>query len=207
MIKNIFLAGAIIFGVSAGTAFADDLSEVEALMERKVDAVISVLHDKESTEIDRRRKILNSVNSIFDFNLMARLSLGKKYWLELSKEDQLKFTDLFVKRIQNSYLDKMGLYSDEKVNYEHARWVKKRIQFQTYLVSNENKISVLYKLYKAKNSWKVYDLEIQGVSFIQTFRKQFEGVLKTGTMAELFKKLEAPDPFSVETPKKKSARK
>ena len=59
--------------------------------------------------------IIKAVKDLFDFEKMAKLSLGKKYWKQMNDLQQAKFLELFVKKLQNSYLDKLDLYTDEKV--------------------------------------------------------------------------------------------
>ena len=51
---------------------------------------------------------------------------------------------------------------------------------------------MLYKFYES-TSWLIYDLEIQGVSIISTYRSQFDQVLSKGTIDELLTKLEKPE--------------
>jgi phospholipid transport system substrate-binding protein len=70
--------------------------------------------------------------------------------------------------------------------------VKKKIHTPTYLVSKDKKISILYKFYKAQKNWKIYDLEIQGVSIIRSYRSQFSSILESGTVDDLLLKLENP---------------
>jgi phospholipid transport system substrate-binding protein len=53
---------------------------------------------------------------------------------------------------------------------------------------------MIYKFRKhKKRGWLVYDVNILGVSFIQTYRSQFAGVLKTKTMDELIEDLKNPE--------------
>jgi phospholipid transport system substrate-binding protein len=51
---------------------------------------------------------------------------------------------------------------------------------------------MLYKLYETNNSWKIYDVEIEGVSIIRSFRAQFNEILQKGTFDELLQKMEKP---------------
>lgn len=197
-----FLCSIILVMLIPLTAGADDITDVEKLLKPKIDQVISVLKDKSLDHDRRKRKIVDTINSIFDFELMARLSLGKKHWLGVSEHERKKFTSLFIRRIQDSYVEKMGFYDDEVVVYEKPKKVKKRVHVMTYLSSKEHQISILYKLYQSKKGWLIYDLEIEGVSFIKTFQSQFDGFLKKGTFAGLLEKLRAPDPFSKDTPEK-----
>ena len=174
------------------SALADDKSEVEELLKKNLDAVFSVLQKKDLAQQEKNQDIVDIVTPMFDFELMARLSLGKKHWTELPQEKKERFTELFIKRLKASYLKNFTLYTDEKLFYEPAVQVKKKIHAPTYLVSKDKKISILYKFYKAEQNWKIYDLEIQGVSIIRSYRSQFSDILENGTVDDLLLKLENP---------------
>ena len=174
------------------SAAADDISEVEKLLKKNLDAVFTVLQQKDLDPQEKNEDIVDIITPMFDFELMARLSLGKKHWPELSQEKKERFTELFIKRLKASYLINFTLYTDEKLFYEPTVKVKKKIHAPTYLVSKDKKISILYKFYKAEKNWKIYDLEIQGVSIIRSYRSQFSGILENGTVDDLLLKLENP---------------
>ncbi len=174
------------------SAAADDNSEVEKLLRNNLDAVFAVLQKKDLKLQAKNKEIVDIVTPMFDFELMARLSLGKKHWPGLPQDKKERFTELFIKRLKASYLNNFNLYTNEKVIYEPSVQVKKKVHAQTYLVSKDKKISILYKLYKAGNNWKIYDLEIQSVSIIRSYRSQFSSILKSGTIDDLLLKLEDP---------------
>jgi phospholipid transport system substrate-binding protein len=174
------------------SAAADDKSEVEKLLKNNLDAVFTVLQKKDLEQQKKNNEIVDIVTPMFDFELMARLSLGKKHWPGLSQDKKERFTELFIKRLKASYLNNFTLYTDEKVFYEPSVQVKKKIHTPTYLVSKDKKISILYKFYKAEKNWKIYDLEIQGVSIIRSYRSQFSSILESGTVDDLLLKLENP---------------
>ncbi|GAH70156.1 unnamed protein product, partial [marine sediment metagenome] len=150
------------------TVIADDKSAAEEILKSKLEAVISVLQKKELELEAKKKEIEEIVTPIFDFSLMAKLTLGRKFWPGLSKEKKEKFTELFIKRLKGTYLGKLtrDTYTDEKIVHNAPIQVKKRIHIPTELISKENKISMLYKLYKSKQNWKIYDIEIEGVSII-----------------------------------------
>ena len=189
--KNLLVA-AISLLLFYQSALADDKSEVEELLKKNLDAVFSVLQKKDLAQQEKNQDIVDIVTPMFDFELMAQLSLGKKHWPGLSQEEKKRFTDLFIQRLKASYLKNFTLYTDEKLFYEPAVQVKKKIHTPTYLISKDKKISILYKFYKAEKNWKIYDLEIQGVSIIRSYRSQFSGILENGTVDDLLLKLEAP---------------
>ena len=165
----------------------------EEVVKSKIDAVIAVLQQKELDQQAKKDKIIETISPIFDFQIMAKLSLGRKYWTGLSQENQEKFTDLFIKRLKESYLDKMILYTDEKLIYKPSIQEDRKVQIPTYLIAKDGKTLILYKLYTSKTGWRLYDIEIEGVSIIQTYRSQFSQILENGTIEDLLSKLEKQD--------------
>jgi phospholipid transport system substrate-binding protein len=194
-IMKSFLYPVLSLLIFSQTVIADDKTAAEELLKSKLDTVISVLQKKELEIETQKKEIVEIVTPIFDFSLMAKLALGRKFWPGLAKEKKERFTELFVKRLQESYLEKLTryTYTDEKVVYNVPIQVNKKIHIPTYLVSKDNKISMLYKLYKSEQKWKIYDIEIEGVSIITTYRSQFEQALSTGTIDDLLAKLEEPE--------------
>lgn len=188
---------AFVASLLARPALADDLGSAKSLIQTNIDKAIVALQDKKLNKEDRNGRIIGIVDPIFDFELMAKLSLGKTHWTPLTPAKQKEFIAVFVHRLRESYLEKLDLYTDERVEYGAPEQVTTKIHVPTQLVSKENRISILYKLYKADAGLKIYDLEIQGVSVIQTYRTQFDDVLKKGTIEDLLGKLRAPDQITI----------
>ena len=161
------------------------------MTKEKVDIVINTLKDKSLSKDEKKEAILKTVDGLFDFPRMAKLSLGKKHWKSLSKSGRKEFSKLFVEKLKQSYLDKLDLYTDEEVFVDEAKQKKKkRVEVLTYLVSKDDKMEMKYKLYKSKKKgWLVYDVEVLGVSIVQTYRSQFSGFLKKNTMDDLMNRL------------------
>jgi len=176
---------------------ADEKNEVKVLVQGKIDPALSLLQKKDIEKEERNGRIIEIVSPLFDFEQMAKLSLGKKYWTEITGNEQEKYTSLFIARLQESYLEKLDLYSNEEIVYEEPQEIKNKMHLLTHLVSKDNKIDMLYKLFKSKDGWKVYDVEIQGVSVVQTYRSQFDGVMKKGTIDDLLAKLQTSGNFAL----------
>tara|TARA_B100000700_G_C14828918_1_gene753547 strand:- start:17 stop:634 length:618 start_codon:yes stop_codon:yes gene_type:complete len=183
----------LIFGQNF--VFGDEVSEIREMTKEKVDIVINTLRDANLSKEEKKELILETVDALFDFDRMAKLSLGKKYWKSLSKSGRKEFSRLFVERLKQSYLDKLDLYTDEEVVVDEANQKKKnRVEVLTYLVSKDDKMEMKYKLYKdKKKGWLVYDVEVLGVSIVQTYRSQFSGYLKKKSMDELMNRLRSSE--------------
>ena len=174
-------------------AVADDKKDAEKLLKGKLESVIFILEKKDIDRQAKKKEIVEIVTPMFNFSLMSKLTLGKKHWPGLTKDQKERFIELFTKRLKDSYLDKMMLYTDEKIKYKASVQIKKKVHIPTILTSKDNKISMLYKLYKSKQGWRIYDIEIQGVSLIRSYRSQFDEILRSKTVDDLLAKLEKPE--------------
>jgi phospholipid transport system substrate-binding protein len=184
------LYAVLILLLSAQAGLTDDQNSAKNILAGKLDAAIVVLQKKNMGQQEKDRQIIEIFRPIFDFPLMAKLSLGRKYWPGLSNEQKEKFTDLFIKRLEASYLEKLALYTDETVVYKTPVQDGRKVVIPTEVVSKDKKISMTYKLYKTTQSWKIYDMEIEGISIIVTYRSQFDQILDKGTFDDLLLKLE-----------------
>ena len=178
--------------ILSSPVMADDKRDAEEIVKGKLDAVFTVLQKKDLDQQAKKREINEIVTPMFDFALMAKLTLGRKHWPNLPREKKEKFTELYIELLKTSYLDKLALYTDEKVIFDPPVQVKKKVHIPTQLISKDRKTSILYKLYKSGSDWKVYDLEIQGVSVIRSYRSQFGEILQNGTIDDLLRKMEKP---------------
>ncbi len=169
---------------------ADEKIDAEEFLKSNLDAVFAVLQKKDLAPQAKNNEVVEIVTPMFNFPLKAKLSLGRKYWSDLTQDKKDRFTELFVKRLRQSYLDKLTTYTDEEIIYEPPVEVKKKIHIPTSLISKGKKISMLYKLYPSSNIWKIYDIEIQGVSIIRSYRSQFREILQKGTFDDLLQRMQ-----------------
>ena len=185
---SIYIVFSLFFLIQA--AVADDKSAAEKTLKSKLNATIAILQEKDGDLQVKKNEIDAIMMPIFDFSLMAKLTLGRQYWPKLTTEHKEKFTELFTKLMKRSYQEELIRYTDEEIVFESPIQKKKKIRIQTYLISKDEKTSMLYKLYKHRNEWKIYDIEIEGVSIIRSYRSQFYHILKTETVDDLLVKLE-----------------
>ena len=197
---KIFILSVICTLLFSQPALADETNLVKKTARERINKVVDTIRDKSLDKKTRNEKIIEIISPMFDFSQMAKLSMGKKNWQRMNKKQQQEFNKLFVKRLQESYLEKLDLYTDEEVTVDEAKQVKKRIHVTSHLMSKDDKMEMIYKFYKKKNQgWMVYDVKVMGVSIVQTYRSQFAGILKNQSIEDLLKKLRETGGFSIPT--------
>jgi len=177
----------------SSTLFAyDEAQELRLKVQGKISTVMTLLKDNELKKEQREHKILSEIEVLFDYELISRLALGKE-WKKLNSKKQDEFTDVFTRKLKESYLEKLRLFNDEEVIFKSSEKTKEdRMQILSYIINKTDKKEVLYKFHKSKDgSWLIYDLEIEGISILRTYRTQFATELKKGNIDTLLEKLNA----------------
>jgi phospholipid transport system substrate-binding protein len=172
-----------------GQAYAIDTETPVNLIKTKLSQVTEILQNSNLDLEEKRSEILDIVVPIFDLPLMAKLTLGKKHWIPLSKDKRQEFTSLFSALLKRSYLGKVGLYTNEKINFKPALTKKSKVYVPTELISKGKVVPITYKLYKSKTGWKIYDADISGTSIILSHRTEYDAILRNGSIDDLLAKL------------------
>ncbi|GAX60497.1 toluene tolerance family protein [Candidatus Scalindua japonica] len=180
----------LLFLLLSKVVVAEVETDAEKTLKSSVDKVFAIMLDKEMTMDQKKTKVIKITNTVFSFPLMAKLSIGKAHWSAFNDKQKGEFINLFTELFQGFYVDKLDLFSDEEVVFEPATMVKKKkIQIPTTLLSKGKKYSMLYKMSNTKEGWKVYDITIEGVSLVHTYRSQYTHILNSGDVEDLLAKM------------------
>jgi len=184
--RYILLAVAGIF--LATNACAGVTDEVK----KTVDEVVRIVSDKELKKNDhkRRQMLKKSISVIFDYNEMAKRSMGK-HWNQRSAAEKKQFSDLFASLLENSYASKIESYNNEKIIYlkesrdgDYAE-VKSKV-----VTAKRDEFTLDYRMINQNGKWMVYDVVIEGVSLVSNYRSQFNKIITSNGYPELVKKLQ-----------------
>jgi len=190
---TLVLAFIVLFSAAAAGFAADEADEAEkvgSMLKAKLDTVLELLEDQNLPEAKMKKRIMAVVEPVIDFEIMAKLTLGRSNWGRLSESERDKFINLFVEQLKTSYLDKTTLYSGQEVSLGKSRAQAGKIQVPMELETSDDTVTVLYKFYPKGEEWKVYDVVINGVSLIKSYRSQFNEILQSGSVKDLFEALE-----------------
>ncbi len=158
-----------------------------------VDRVLKTLEDPslkgEGKVNDRRPAVRQIANEIFDFNEIARRSLAR-HWQPLSEAQRAEFVGLFADLLERSYISKIETYGGEKIQYTGERIDGDLATVSTRIVTkNGTEVPVDYRMKKGGDRWLVYDVSIEGVSLVSSYRTQFNKIIQTSSYNDLVAKL------------------
>lgn len=185
--KKIFLILALFFN-----AFALQLDEISSTMQKNIDASLKLLQDSKEDKKQAADGIFKLFDSIIDYKLMAKLSLSKNY-SKLNSKEQEKFTTAFETSLKKSFTDKLSLYKYQVLKVKNGELKnEKRYFLTTSMVVDGEEKNIIFKFYNNNNNnWLIYDVDVLGVSIVQTYRSQFGDILANQGFDALLQKLES----------------
>jgi phospholipid transport system substrate-binding protein len=144
---------------------------------------------KKVSTAERRADIRKVAENLFDFQEMSRRSLGPT-WDTVSPAEKQEFIRLFTNLIANSYMGKIEQYTGEPIRYESEQVDGSEASVLSRVVTPKGaEIGIEYRLFRGEDRWAVYDVRVDGISLVNSYKAQFNRLLQRGSFAELLKQL------------------
>lgn len=171
-----FLLG--IFLASATGMAAADLPP-DVLAKTTTDEVLEVLRNNQDIRTDPKRVtelVEAKVLPNFDFTKMTRLAVGKG-WRQATPEQRETLVSEFRNLLVRTYGSSLTKYKNETVEFKPFKMEPQAtdvtVKSQIMRTDGGQPIAVDYSMEKTPNGWKVYDVTVEAVSLVTTYRGSF----------------------------------
>ena len=160
-------------------------------LESVVDVIIDVLKKENLSPAERREQVREEVYKVFDFRAMSQSVLSTN-WRDATKEQQERFQELFAQLLENTYVDRMDAYdyNNEQVRFTDEQINDKRAQVDSVIVTQDTNIPVSYRLRLRDGNWYVYDVIVENVSLVSSYRQTYRSLVKRSGMEGLLEQME-----------------
>ena len=175
-------------------AFALKLENLPQIMQENIDKSLVLLQHTAKDKSKAADGIFKLFDPIFDYKLMAKLSLSKNYD-KLSASQKAEFDTAFEAQLKASFTSKLSLYTNERIEVKKLEQKNDtRAWLHSVMVIDGEIKNIIFKFYKAKNDeWLIYDVDVLGISIIQTYRSQFADLFEKEGFQSLLVKLKTID--------------
>ena len=184
------MTAALLLGLTASVAAA--LTPTETVRSRVDEALQSLSQTANpGAEASERRRadIRRAADTLFDFPDMSRRALGR-HWTDRTPAEREEFTRLFTDLIARTYIGKIDRYAGESIAYVGERVDGDEASVRSQVVTAKgSQIPVEYRLHRANDTWSAYDVLIENVSLVGTYRSQFDRIIKAESFADLLRRL------------------
>ena len=180
------LSAALVF---SGAAAAEDPAPQ---LRNEVDQVLAIAYSGQSSATlpDRIRPLLEKD---FSFELVTREAIGPG-WRQFSASDRQQVTDLFSRLMIRIYSARV--VGTQRPNITYGKTVtlaadRCEIPTRTAAPNSDKPFAVVYRLIKLPEGWRIYDVLIEGVSFVANYRAQFDELVQRRGAAAVIQTLKA----------------
>jgi phospholipid transport system substrate-binding protein len=176
-------------------ASGDDPS---AMLHSSIDEVLSIAYSGRENETLPAR-VRPALEKSFAFDLVTRQAMGPG-WRQFSAADQKRATELFSELVIRTYSARVVGTQRPKIAYgapvtiaSDRCEIPTRVTASSHVTgsSSNEPIAVVYRMIRLPSGWRIYDVLIEGVSFVSNYRAQFEELIQKGGAPLVIKTLEA----------------
>ncbi|MCB5190268.1 ABC transporter substrate-binding protein [Methylobacillus arboreus] len=186
---------ALAFVGCAGLAMAEVAPD--ALVKSTAEDVLAVVKQDKDIQAGNQNKIFalaeEKILPNFNFDRVSRLVLGKA-WGKASTEQKQAFQEQFRSLLLRTYATALSKYRNQTIEYKpfRAQPGETDVKVKTQILQPGGQpVAVDYSLEKSGESWKVYDITIEGVSLVTNYRGQFSNEIRQNGLDSLIQKLAA----------------
>lgn len=166
------------------------------MLENSSNSIINTLK-KNQTSLKSNPQIVNNAIVTYllphiDVDGMSRSVLGRQVWNKISPQERKDFTSAFTKLVIRTYAVPIAEYSGETVQFMPTRGYNEArfVQVKSIIVRpNGQKIPLTYSLVSRNSKWMIYDLSVDGISLLQSYKTQINTSLQKSTIRELINQI------------------
>jgi phospholipid transport system substrate-binding protein len=176
-------------------ALAQEAGPEELVKKVTADVMAAIKSDKQLAAGDRQRALKLAEEKILphvDFEEATRLALGRG-WAKASPEQKKQLTTEFKNMLVRTYSNAISAYEGQQMKVLPVRMkpgdTEATVHNQFTRPGNPKPVLIDYSMRKADGGWKIYDIVVEGVSLVLTYRSEFDAVVKQDGIDGLIKRL------------------
>jgi phospholipid transport system substrate-binding protein len=189
----VLLSGVLLLGLSLGARA--DIPDPDVLIKNTVHEVLDVVRKDKELRAGNQKRLLELVDEKvlpnFDFERMTKLAVGRS-WRSATPEQRKALMNEFRILLVRTYTKAFTSYRDQVVEIKPLKLDSSMtdVTVKTSIVKpgSQQAVEVDYDMEKRPDGWKVYDLSVEGVSLVTSYRGTFadqiqqigiDGLIKT----------------------------
>ena len=192
-----------LLAVPAAFARAETPNDV---IESAIDELAVALDGRRDALAEDRPALYAVIDDIllprFDRQYAARLVLAR-HWRTADREQQRRFIDAFYNSMLRRYADGVLEFQEDRIEVLSFRGdlSRPRVQAKTIVRLNDgSRVPVDYGFVNRDGEWKLFDVTVEGVSFVRNFRAELDAEIRESSLEAVISRLEAEAERPAEEP-------
>jgi len=184
----------LFFFTSVNLARAQELAP-EELVKGIIDEVMAAVRaDKQLAEGDKDKALKLAEQKILphiDFEEATRIAASRA-WSQASAEQRTKLVHEFRSMLVRTYSNAISVYSGRDAKFLPSRskrgGAEATVRYE-FVRSGGRPVQITYDMRMTERGWKIYDISVEGISLVLTYRTEFDGIVKQEGIDGLIRRL------------------
>lgn len=159
-------------------------------VQNMLDSVFEILREPDFDLSRDRSSIDVAVTEAFDTNTIAQSALAANY-REMSREQRAEFEALFFEILKYTYIDRLDAYTDETVEITGEETDGNRGTVTSLVYTTNSDIAVDYSLRQRPTGWFIYDIIVEDVSLLSSYRSTYRSIIRRSGIDALMEDIRA----------------
>ena len=135
-------------------------------------------------------EILAYLSDNYNLDIIIRRTLGRN-WNKINSEHQQRVVALIKRLVLRAYIDGMRGKRKPDIQYSDTRFISpKRAEVPTSIYFSDKPIALTYRVGLVSGQWEIFDIVVENISIVLTYRNQFDVFFTKNTSDALIEKLE-----------------
>ena len=184
----------IVFFFISTPTLAQELGPEELVKKITAEVLEAVKTDKQLAGGDRQKALKLAEEKILphvDFEEATRLAVGRG-WAQATPEQKKKLVAEFRNMLVRTYSNAIQPYEGQQIKVMPVRMKPGDTEVTVhnqFIRSGAKPVLLDYSMRKTDKGWKVYDIVVEGVSLVLTYRSEFDAIVKQEGVDGLIKRL------------------
>jgi phospholipid transport system substrate-binding protein len=175
---------------------AQELAPEQLVQKITEDVLASIKTDQQLAAGDKQRALKLAEEKVLpyvDFEEATRLAVGRA-WSQATPEQRKKLVDEFRNMLVRTYSNAIESYEGQTLKVLPSRGGKQDAKDEAtvraqFVRAGGKPLPIEFQMRKTGANWKVYDIAVEGISLVLTYRSEFDAVVKQEGIEGLIKRL------------------
>lgn len=174
--------------------FAQSLAPDELVRKVTSDVLETIKADNDLLAGDRKKMLALAEQKVLphvDFREAAQLAVGRS-WNAATPAQRERLVTEFRAMLVRIYSSAIGVYRGQTLRVFPVKLAPGATEITVrnqYLRAGRPPVAVEYAMRKTSEGWKIYDIVVEGVSLVLTYRAEFESIVRQSGIDGLIKRL------------------
>jgi phospholipid transport system substrate-binding protein len=178
----------------AGGVRAQSLAPAQLVQKITDEVLVAIKSDKQLAAGDKQKALKLAEEKVLpyvDFEQATRLAVGRA-WREATPEQRQRLVTEFRNMLVRTYSNAISAYQGQTLKVLPPRGKQdpeETVVRTQFIRAGGQPLPIDFTMHRTGDTWKVYDITVEGVSLVMTYRSEFDAIVKQEGIDGLIKRL------------------